>query len=109
MRGVLAIPAAQPIPGVKDAAHARRPDALPHGIAACLIQKWLRFRVVENTVALLESALGFKDRHQIPYWDAAILAAAKAARCREVFSEVLNHGQNYDGVCVVNPFLSGVR
>jgi len=87
------------------ATHARRPDALPHAMAARLIQKWLRFRVQENTVAVLQSALVLKDRYQISYWDAAILAAAKASRCRELFSEDLSHGQDYDGVRVVNPFL----
>ncbi|KAB2640333.1 MAG: PIN domain-containing protein [Verrucomicrobia bacterium] len=87
------------------ATHARRPDALPHAMAASLIQKWLRFRIQENTVALLQAALLLKDRYRISYWDAAIVAAAKASRCREVFSEDLNHGQDYDGVTVVNPFL----
>jgi predicted nucleic acid-binding protein len=87
------------------ATHPRRPDALPHDIAVRLIQKWLRFRIQENTVAILQSALAIKDRFQTSYWDAAILAAAKAARCRELLSEDLNHGQDYDGVTVVNPFL----
>lgn len=87
------------------ATHSRRPDALPHEIAAKLIGKWLRFRIQENTVAVLQSALVIKERYQTSYWDAAILAAAKAARCREVLSEDLNHGQDYDGVIVVNPFL----
>ena len=59
----------------------------------------------ENSVALLQSALVLKDRFRISYWDAAILAAAKASHCREVFSEDLNHGQDYAGVTVVNPFL----
>ena len=49
-----------------------------------------------------------KDRFQTSYWDVAILAAAKAARCPQLISEDLNHGQNYDGVTVVNPFL-GVK
>lgn len=87
------------------ATHARRPDALPHEIAAKLIEKWLRFRIQENTVAVLQSALVIKARYQTSYWDAAILAAAKAARCSELLSEDLNHGQDYDGVVVVNPFL----
>ncbi|MEO5914954.1 MAG: PIN domain-containing protein [Luteolibacter sp.] len=88
------------------ATHARRPDALPHDIAARLIQKWLRFRIQENTVAVLQAALVIKDRYQTSYWDAAILAAAKAAGCRELLSEDLGHGQDYDGVTVVNPFSS---
>lgn len=86
------------------ATHLRRPDALPHDIATRLIQKWLRFRVQENTVAVLQSALTLKDRFQTSYWDAAILAAAKAARCEHLLSEDLNHGQDYDGVTVINPF-----
>ncbi len=87
------------------ATHSRRPDALSHEIAARLIGKWLRFRIQENTVAVLQSALVIKERYQTSYWDASILAAAKAARCSELLSEDLNHGQDYDGVIVVNPFL----
>lgn len=87
------------------ATHPRRPDALPHDIAVRLIQKWLRFRVQENTVAVFQSALELKDRFQISFWDAAILASAKAARCGEVLSEDLNHSQDYDGVTAINPFI----
>lgn len=86
------------------ATHARRTDALPHDIASRLIQKWLRFHIQENTVAVLQSALALKDRFQTSYWYAAILAAAKAARCKHLLSEDLNHGQDYDGITVINPF-----
>lgn len=86
------------------ATHARRPNALPHDFTARLIQKWLRFRVQEINVAVLQAALLIKERFQTSYWDAAILAAAKAAGCREVLTEDLNHGQDYDGVIVMNPF-----
>lgn len=85
--------------------HPRRPDALPHDMAVRLIGKWMRFRIQENTVAVLHSALAIKARYQTSYWDAAILAAAKAAGCRQLLSEDLNHGQDYGGVIVVNPFL----
>ncbi len=88
------------------ATHPRRPDALPHDLAERLIQKWLRFRIQENTVAVLQSALSLKQRFQTSFWDAVILAAAKAARCQQLLTEDLNHGQDYDGVVVVNPFLS---
>ncbi len=88
------------------ATHARRSDALSHDLAVRLIEKWQRFRVQDNTVAVLQSALRLKQRFQTSYWDAAILAAAKAARCQQLLSEDLNHGQDYDGVVVVNPFLA---
>ena len=87
------------------ATHARRSDALSHDLAVRLIEKWQRFRVQDNTVAVLQSALRLKERFQTSYWDAAILAAAKAARCQQLLSEDLNHGQDYDGVVVVNPFI----
>lgn len=88
------------------ATHARRPDALPHDMAVRLIEKWLRFRIQDNTVAVLQSALAIKDRFRLSYWDAAIIAAAKAARCDQILSEDLTHGQDYDGVVVINPFLA---
>ncbi len=73
-------------------------------MAVRLIEKWLRFRVQEMTTSVLQAALALKARYQISYWDAAILAAAKAGNCREVLSEDLTHGQAYDGVTVLNPF-----
>lgn len=49
-------------------------------------------------------ALQFQQRYQIKYWDAAILAAASALGCSQIYSEDFNHGQSYDGVTVINPF-----
>jgi predicted nucleic acid-binding protein len=45
-----------------------------------------------------------RQRFAISYRDAAILEAARALGCEEVLSEDLSHGQDYDGVFVVNPF-----
>ncbi len=44
------------------------------------------------------------QRYRISYWDGAIVAAAQALGARTLFTEDLNHGQDYDGVQVVNPF-----
>jgi len=81
-----------------------RTQPLSHEEATALIELWLRFPVAHLTVAVLRAALELKQRHRISYWDAAILEAARAAGCREVLSEDLNTGQNYDGLTVVNPF-----
>ena len=43
------------------------------------------------------------SRH--PY-DRAILAAAQELGAQTVYSKDLSHGQTYDGVKVVNPFLN---
>lgn len=83
-----------------------RPDRLEHSQAVSFIQKWLRFRVQDNTLAVLQAALRLKERWPLSYWDAGVLAAAQASRCRELLTEDLRHGQDYGGVRVVNPFLS---
>lgn len=80
------------------------PRRLTHDEAAAFISTWLRFPVQENTVAVFQAALATKARFQLSYWDAAILAAARAAGCRQILSEDLNPGQDYDGLTVINPF-----
>lgn len=83
-----------------------RTDPLSHEEAIALIHSWLRFPVQENTVALLRAALAAKARFRISFWDAAIIEAARAAGCRQILSEDLNPGQDFDGLVVVNPFAS---
>jgi predicted nucleic acid-binding protein len=83
-----------------------RTQPLSHEEAVALIHSWLRFPVQENTVALLQAAMAAKVRFQVSFWDAAIIEAARAAGCRQILSEDLNHGQDYDGLVVVNPFAS---
>jgi len=81
-----------------------RPDALPHDIAAGLIRTWLRFRVQETTVPILLDALRIKARFGLSYWDAAIVAAARALGCRELYSEDMKDGCDIEGTTVINPF-----
>jgi predicted nucleic acid-binding protein len=82
-----------------------RPDALSHEAAAALIRAWLRFPVQDMTVAVMSEALRIKAAHRLSYWDAAIVAAARALACPEVYSEDMTHGQNIEGTTIVNPFL----
>ena len=86
------------------ATRASRPDPLPHNIATGLIRTWLRFQIQENTVSILKAALEIKALHQFSFWDSAIVAAARAAGCRELFSEDLSHGRTIEGVTILNPF-----
>jgi predicted nucleic acid-binding protein len=81
-----------------------RSDRLNHGQATLLIESFLRFPVQELTVGNMQTALAAKERYQLSYWDAANIEAARALGCETVLSEDLNHGQNYGGVRVMNPF-----
>jgi predicted nucleic acid-binding protein len=81
-----------------------RPDPLPHEIAANLIHTWTRFRVQEIDLVILSAALEIKAAHGFSYWDSAIIAAARALGCRELYSEDMSHGRRVDGVVILNPF-----
>lgn len=86
------------------ATRATRRDALPHNLAVGLMRTWLRFPVQETTLAVMSDALDIKAATGLSYWDAAIVAAAKALGCRELLSEDMSHGRDIGGVRIVNPF-----
>jgi len=86
------------------ATRATRPDRLSHQIAAAFISKWTRFRLQEMTLALLTAALEIKAAHGFSYWDSAIIAAARALGCQELYTEDLSHGRQVEGVLIINPF-----
>lgn len=86
------------------AARAPRKLALTHDEALKFCGQWRAFTVLEPTLQLFDAALELCARHQIGYYAAAILAAARQLGCAKVHAEDLNDGQNYDGVRVENPF-----
>lgn len=81
-----------------------RKSRLSTAEALAFLEPILEFRVQPMTVGIFRDAVRLSRRYGIAYWDGAILAAARACNCPEVYSEDLNHHQDYDGVRVVNPF-----
>ena len=79
---------------------------MTHDEAVAVIQSLAAFPVCPISRDLVMQAIDCKQRFQISYWDAAIIAAARHLGCLSVYSEDLNHGQIYDGVRIINPFLS---
>jgi predicted nucleic acid-binding protein len=90
------------------AAASKQRLAMSHDEAVGVLQSLSAFPVLPVTRELVLAAIELKQRFQLSYWDAAILAAAKSLGCQTLVSEDLNDGQDYDGVRVVNPFVSGV-
>jgi predicted nucleic acid-binding protein len=86
------------------ATRATRPHPLPHETAVGLLTAWTRFKVQEITLSMLTSALEIKAAHRFSYWDSAIIAAARALGCRELYSEDMSHGQEVEGLVIINPF-----
>lgn len=66
------------------------------------------YPMAETSAALALRALELKLRFDLRYWDAALIAAALDLGCHTLYSEDFNHGQNYDGVTVINPFLEAM-
>ena len=63
-------------------------------------------RVLPITHELIVTAVALRRRFQLSHWDATIIAAALEMDCKTLYSEDLNHGQDYDGVRIQNPFRS---
>ena len=78
---------------------------LTHAEISDMIQHMIGYPLVETSVALARRAFDIKTRYGIRYWDAALIAAALELGCHTIYSEDLNHGQDYGGVTVLNPFL----
>ena len=72
--------------------------------AAQVIRDFSQWPVVDNSLVLLLSALEEQARWQISFWDALILAAARASGAAELITEDFNHGQDYGGIRAMNPF-----
>lgn len=69
------------------------------------IEQWEVFPCVPVDTALVKVAAEISERYRISYWDGAILAATEAAGAATLYTEDLNHGQEYNaGIEVINPF-----
>ena len=69
------------------------------------VEFFAKLYVVDPGVDEVPAAIDFYRLHRLSYWDALILYCAKRAGCRELLTEDMRHGQVFDGVRVVNPFL----
>jgi predicted nucleic acid-binding protein len=62
--------------------------------------------VAHISLPLVKDAIAVHQRFQLRYWDSLIVATARQLGCKEIASEDMNHGQDYGGVKVSNPFKS---
>ncbi|MEE8599459.1 PIN domain-containing protein [Euzebya tangerina] len=81
-----------------------RADRISQDQAVRLVRSFQRFAVQPITAGVVDAAMEAVARHQVSYWDAAIIEAARELGCETVISEDLNAGQSYSGVTVVNSF-----
>jgi predicted nucleic acid-binding protein len=68
------------------------------------VRDLLAWRPAAVDADVLERCWKIQDRHQLPFRDAMILAAAKSIPCEYLLTEDLQAGQKIDGVLIINPF-----
>jgi predicted nucleic acid-binding protein len=79
---------------------------VPVAQARGLVADYSRLNVVSIQSGHVLEAIDVKARFRLSFWDALILAAAKSAEARVLYTEDLSHGRDYDGVRAHNPFLA---
>lgn len=60
--------------------------------------------VIVVQLDLITQAIDLHLLHQVSFWDALVIRAAREGGCRVLYTEDLQHGQDFDGVRVENPF-----
>ncbi len=72
---------------------------------AMWMREWFELKINALTFSTFQMALELHMAYQLSHWDSLIIASARESSCQIVYSEDMNHGQNYDGVTVINPFM----
>jgi predicted nucleic acid-binding protein len=74
-------------------------------IARNKVEIYSKFHVAEPSVTDILAAIDLHRLRGFSYYDALVLRMAKQSGCRILLSEDMQHGQDVDGVRIVNPFL----
>lgn len=68
------------------------------------IRDLLAWRPARMDAPMLEDAWWLETRFELSHWDALIVASARALGCRHLLTEDFQHGQDLDGLMIVDPF-----
>ena len=78
---------------------------LPPEEAMAFLDRFHAFPLVVTDFGLVVEGIRNSVKFQVSYWDGAIIAAAERLNAKTLYSEDLSHGQQYNTVSVVNPFI----
>mgnify|MGYP002148300920 CR=1 FL=1 len=80
---------------------------MPAGDARAEVRRYQHWQPWTIDHATVETAWAVESRFGLHYWDALMVAAAQHQGCTLLLTEDLQHGQDIDGLRIVNPFLVG--
>jgi len=69
-----------------------------------ILDSYRVFKYVPIEIWHVGNALRRAESNIISFWDALIVEAANHAGCKVLYTEDLNHGQEIQGVRIINPF-----
>lgn len=82
-----------------------RKAGLSQAQAASILKEYLDgATIIPTDLALVQAGFALAERHRLQTFDAVILAAAAEAGCEILYSEDMQHGFEWEGVMVINPF-----
>jgi predicted nucleic acid-binding protein len=82
---------------------------MSRGEAREIIGLYSAWPVVVIDSLLILNASQLEEEHQISFWDALVLEAARVAGAELLLTEDMQHGRVIEGVRIENPFRGGVR
>jgi predicted nucleic acid-binding protein len=63
-----------------------------------------RLRAVPSSLALISDAIQIQERYRLSWYDSLIVSAAQQANCNVLYTEDLQHGQQFGAVTIQDPF-----
>ncbi|MGH2556666.1 MAG: PIN domain-containing protein [Actinomycetota bacterium] len=77
---------------------------MSHVDARAIVAAYGEWQVVHVDVPMIVASSRLEQRHQLPFWDALIVEAARRAGAHRLLSEDLQSGRRIAGVKIENPF-----
>jgi predicted nucleic acid-binding protein len=72
--------------------------------ARAIVAEYGEWVVVEIDVPMILSSSHLEEGHQMSFWDALVVEAARRAGATRLLSEDLQAGRRFDGLVIENPF-----
>lgn len=83
-----------------------RKQQMPAANAQALVTAYTGWSVVPSDVPLVTAAIEKSLQQQLSIWDAMVIEAALRGGAQTLYTEALTHGQRFDALTVVNPFIA---
>lgn len=79
---------------------------MPLADAERAVRRLTAFPIVQVDSTTILDAIAISQKYGFSFWDALIVQAAIQGGATTLYSEDLQHGQDVEGVRIVNPFLT---